>query len=111
MFVLLGLGLGLTAGALMVRFRDVGYVLPLVVQLFLFLSPVAYQLSAVPADKLTLYELNPLAGLLEGWRWAVLGTTAPSVGLVTYSVVFTLVVFVIGLVVFNRMERGFADVI
>jgi lipopolysaccharide transport system permease protein len=111
LFVLLGLGLGLTSGALMVRFRDVGYVLPLVVQLLLFLSPVAYQLSAVPHATQWLYKLNPLAGLLEGFRWAILGTTAPSMGLVVYSTITSVVFFVVGLVVFNRMERGFADVI
>jgi lipopolysaccharide transport system permease protein len=111
LFVILALGLGLTSGALMVRYRDVGYVLPLVVQLLLFLSPVAYQLSAVPSDALWLYKLNPLAGLLEGWRWAILGTTAPSMELVAYSVAVSLAFFVVGLVVFTRMERGFADVI
>jgi lipopolysaccharide transport system permease protein len=111
LFVLLALGLGLTSGALVVRYRDVGYVLPLVVQLLLFLSPVAYQLTAVPSDTLWLYKLNPLAGLLEGWRWAILGTPAPSMGLVMYSVVVAVVVCFIGLVVFTRMERGFADVI
>lgn len=111
LFVMLGLGLGMSSGALMVRYRDVGYVLPLLVQLLLFLSPVAYQLSAVPQSKLWLYELNPLAGLLEGFRWAVLGTTAPSTGLVVYSTIASVALFVIGLVIFNRMERGFADVI
>lgn len=111
LFVAMGLGLGLISSALMVRYRDVGYVLPLVVQLMLFLSPVAYQLSAVPSGSLWLYELNPLAGLLEGFRWAVLGTAAPSAGLVTYSVISSLAFFVVGLVIFHRMERGFADVI
>lgn len=111
LFVMLGLGLGLTSGALMVRFRDVGYVLPLLVQLLLFLSPVAYQLSAVPHGTQWLYKLNPLAGLLEGWRWAVLGTTAPSMTLVLYSTITSVVLFVVGMIIFNRMERGFADVI
>ncbi len=72
-----------------------------VVQLLLFLSPVAYQLSAVPSDALWLYKLNPLAGLLEGWRWAILGTTAPSMALVAYSVGVSLAFFVVGLVVFT----------
>jgi lipopolysaccharide transport system permease protein len=111
MFVLLGLGLGLAFGALMVKFRDVGYVLPLIVQLLLFLSPVAYQLSAVPSGTKWLYELNPLAGLLEGFRWAILGTAAPSMGMVAYSVVTSVVIFAVGVVIFHRMERGFADVI
>jgi lipopolysaccharide transport system permease protein len=111
LFVAVGLGIGLASSALMVRYRDVQYVLPLFVQLLLFLSPVAYDLSAVPKGSLRLYELNPLAGLLEGLRWSVLGTPAPSIGLVAYSVSASLMLFLVGLAVFHRMERGFADVI
>jgi lipopolysaccharide transport system permease protein len=111
LFLALGLGIGLASSALMVRFRDVQYVLPVLVQMLLFLSPVAYALSAVPASERWLYELNPLAGLLEGLRWSLLGTSAPSAGLATYSIVATLTLLVAGLLVFSRMERGFADVI
>jgi len=111
LFVALGLGLALAAGALMVRYRDVGFMLPVGVQFLLFLSPVAYTLASVPAGSRTLYELNPLAGLLEGLRWSVLGTSAPSAGLALYSIASTVVLFVIGLVTFHRLERGFADVI
>jgi lipopolysaccharide transport system permease protein len=111
LFVVLGLGIGLAAGALMVRFRDVQYVLPVGVQMLLFLSPVAYTLAQVPASARTLYELNPLAGLLEGFRWSLLGSSPPSVGLAVYSIVVSLVLFVVGVLVFHRMERGFADVI
>jgi lipopolysaccharide transport system permease protein len=111
LFLAVGLGVGLGASALMVRFRDVQYVLPVAVQLLLFLSPVAYSLAKVPASARTLYELNPLAGLLEGFRWSVLGTPAPSVGLTLYSGASSLLLLLIGLLVFHRMERGFADVI
>jgi lipopolysaccharide transport system permease protein len=111
LFVAFGLGLGLASSALMVRYRDVQYVLPFAIQLLLFLSPVAYELSAVPKATLTLYQLNPLAGLLEGFRWSVLGTPAPSIALATYSVVSSIAFLALGLVVFHRMERGFADVI
>jgi lipopolysaccharide transport system permease protein len=111
LFLGMGLGIGMTSSALMVRFRDVSYVLPLIVQLLLFLSPVAYQLSAVPQSSLWLYELNPLAGLLEGFRWSILGTEAPSMWLTAYSVSACIAFFVGGLIVFHRLERGFADVI
>jgi lipopolysaccharide transport system permease protein len=111
LFVAIGLGLGLASSALMVRYRDIGYVLPVAVQFLLFLSPVAYTLSSVPAGSRTLYELNPLAGLLEGFRWSLLGTHAPTLGLVLYSATMSIVVFALGLVIFHRMERGFADVI
>jgi lipopolysaccharide transport system permease protein len=111
LFVSVALGVGLAAAALMVRFRDVQYVLPFGVQLLLFLSPVAYSLSAVPASSLTLYELNPLAGLLEGFRWSLLGTPAPSATLIVYSVTASLALLLVGLLMFHRLERGFADVI
>jgi lipopolysaccharide transport system permease protein len=111
MFVVVGLGLGLTSCALMVRYRDVGYVLPVAVQFLLFLSPVAYTLDSVPAGSRTLYELNPLAGLLEGLRWSLLGTDRPSLGLSLYSIFSSAAMFVLGLLVFHRLERGFADVI
>jgi lipopolysaccharide transport system permease protein len=111
MFVTLGLGLGLASCSLNVRFRDVGYVLPVLVQFLLFLSPVAYTLDAVPASARTLYELNPLAGLLEGLRWSLLGTPRPSLGLSLYSISVSIVVFVFGFLLFHRLEREFADVI
>jgi lipopolysaccharide transport system permease protein len=111
LFVLIGLGLGLISSALMVPYRDVQYVLPVAVQMLLFLSPVAYSLQSVPKGSRFLYELNPLAGLLEGFRWAVLDTPAPPALLIAYSASMSIVLFVVGLLVFHRMERGFADVI
>jgi lipopolysaccharide transport system permease protein len=111
LFFLLGLGLGLASSALMVRFRDVQYVLPVAVQLLLFISPVAYSLDAVPAGSRQIYELNPLAGMLEGFRWSVLGTAAPSAASVAYSVVAAVLALAFGLLIFNRMEQEFADVI
>jgi lipopolysaccharide transport system permease protein len=109
--VVIGLGLGLASSALMVRYRDVGYVLPVAVQFLLFLSPVAYTLDSVPPSTRTLYELNPLAGMLEGFRWSLLGTERPSAGLTAYCITSSVVVFVLGVLIFHRMERGFADVI
>jgi lipopolysaccharide transport system permease protein len=95
----------------MVRFRDVQYVLPVGVQLLLFISPVAYSLDAVPAGSREIYELNPLAGMLEGFRWSLLGTEAPSAASMVYSVVAAMLALVCGLLIFNRMEQEFADVI
>ena len=106
-----GLGIGLIASALMVRYRDVQYIVPAGMQLLLFASPVAYALAAVPADARTLYELNPLAGLVEGFRWSLLDTVAPSMGLTIYAVATSLAILVVGVLVFHRMEKGFADVI
>ena len=105
------LGLGLAAGALMVRYRDVQFVLPVAIQFLLFASPIAYTLASVPANARWLYDLNPLTGLLEGFRWSVLGMTRPSTGLMLYAGGVSLFMLVAGTAVFNRAERQFADVI
>jgi lipopolysaccharide transport system permease protein len=111
LLIAVSLGVGMGAGALMVRYRDVQYLLPVTVQFLLYASPVAYALSAVPASARTVYKLNPLTGLLEGLRWSVLGTTRPSTGLIAYSAATSLLVLVLGLIFFTRVERKFADVI
>jgi len=109
--VFLALGVGLAFGALMVRFRDVQYVLPVGIQFLLFASPVAYTLESVPESAQTLYELNPLTGLLEGMRWSLIGTERPDTWVLVYAGVTSLVVLAVGTIIFTRMEREFADVI
>lgn len=105
------LGAGLVAASLTVRYRDVQFVLPVATQLLLYASPVAYAAASVPVQWRALYYLNPLVAAIEGLRWSLLGTEAPSPGSVAYSAgVAALAVFA-GIVVFRRMERGFADVI
>lgn len=111
LMLLLALGVGLYASALMVSYRDVQYVLPVVVQLALYASPVAYAVSAVPENLRGWYLLNPLAVLLEGFRWSLLGRGELNAGLVAYAAVMAVAVFVAGAFVFRRMERRFADVI
>ena len=111
----LALGISLFAAALMVKYRDVGYIIPVFTNMLLFLSPVGYALSQVgqkiPAAAQGFYALNPLVGLLELTRWSVLGTVFPGIGLVLYSLGFTVVVLVGGTLYFKTQERGFADVI
>lgn len=109
--LMLGLGIGLTASALVVHFRDVGYLVPLAVQLLLYASPVAYTLASVPARYQQIYQLNPLCGILELFRWACLGAGDVSPASVFSSIVVSVVTFAIGLLVFRSMEDGFADVI
>ena len=111
LLVALGLGLGLFTSALMVRYRDVQFVLPVGIQLLLFASPVAYSVSSAPESAQWAFAVNPLTGLLEGLRWSLLGTAPPSAGAVAYSFVAAALAMVVGLVVFSRMERQFADVI
>jgi lipopolysaccharide transport system permease protein len=104
-------GVGLVAAALTVKYRDVQYVLPVMVQLLLYASPVAYAASRVPARWHTLYYMNPLVAVIEGLRWSMLGTDPPTAGGVAWSALVAALAITAGIVVFRRMERGFADVI
>jgi lipopolysaccharide transport system permease protein len=111
LLLLLALGAGLIASALNVSYRDVGYMLPVAVQLLLFASPVAYAVSAVPEDLQTWYLLNPLSGLLEAFRWSLLDVGELRVAAVLYSAAFSVVLFIVGAYAFRSLERKFADVI
>ena len=103
-----GIGLGLSA--LNVRFRDVKYVVPFLVQMGIFVTPVIYPIRYVPARWQTLVGLNPMAGVVLGFRYALLGSSAPG-RLIATSLGMSVVLFGMGLLVFRRMERHFADVI
>lgn len=111
LLVALALGAGLGASALMVSYRDVQHVLPVMVQLLMYASPVAYAASAVPGVIGTLYYLNPLAAAIDGFRWSLLGTPPPSVAAAGYAVFMAMLSLALGLWLFRRMERRFADVI
>lgn len=109
--VSLALGVGLWLSALNVLYRDVRYTIPFLTQMWLFVTPIAYPSSLVPEQWRALYGLNPMAGVVEGFRWALLGTeNAPGV-LLAVSTVVTLVLLVSGLYYFRRMERTFADTV
>ena len=109
--VLLALGVGLYLAALMVSYRDVQYILPVMVNFLLYASPVAYSAALIPVKYKLIFEINPLTGLLEAFRWSLLGTAAPVWNTVIYSAVVTVVVFILGAFSFKKMERKFADVI
>ena len=115
-FILLALavslGAGLWLGALNVRYRDVGYVIPFLIQVLLYVSPVAYSGTALIPDRWRwLYDLNPLTTVINGFRWSVLDVPwSPSVSSLV-SVLLTLVALVGGAFYFRRAERTFADVI
>jgi lipopolysaccharide transport system permease protein len=104
------LGVGLWLGTLNVSYRDVNQGVSLIVQLWLFASPVAYPSSAVPESWRLAYFLNPAAGTIEGFRWALLGAPWPGTG-VLVSLATTAVLLTGGVLYFLRMERRFADVI
>ena len=105
------LGMGLWLSALNVQYRDVRYVVPFMIQVWLFATPIAYPSSLLRQPWHTLYGLNPMAGVVEGFRWALLGTkTAPGVmSLISAFAAFTLLLG--GAYYFRRMEKTFADVV
>ena len=110
--LLVALGVGLWLSALNVLYRDVGYILPVMTQLWLFLSPVGYSSASIPDNLQLLYALNPMTGVIESFRWAMLGETNPNLGLqLAISIGVTLIVLISGLFFFRRMERTFADMI
>jgi lipopolysaccharide transport system permease protein len=109
--LILSSGLGLLMASLAVKYRDINYVLPVLVQFLLYASPVAYALNAVPHSLRLYFLANPLTGLLEAYRWSLLGTGSLHVGYVLYSVGFAIAALVAGYAAFARMERSFADVI
>jgi lipopolysaccharide transport system permease protein len=104
------LGVGLCLGTLNVRYRDVNHGVVLLLQLWLFVSPVVYPSSEIPQAWRLVYFLNPAAGSIEGFRWALLGAPWPGRG-VYLSIAMTALVLVGGVLYFLRMERRFADVI
>jgi len=104
------LGVGLWLSAVNVRYRDVGHAVPFLIQIWLFASPVVYSSSLLPARFQAIYGLNPMAGVIEGFRWALLGTDPPG-SLIAVSVIIVIVVLISGVFYFRRSEKTFADVI
>jgi len=105
------LGVGLWLSALNVQYRDVRYTLNFIVQFWLFASPVAYSSTLVPARWRPFYGLNPMAGVIEGFRWALLGKAQAPGAMLWVSVVVVALVLVGGLYYYRRMEKTFADVV
>lgn len=105
------LAVGLWLAALNVQYRDVRYTIPFLVQFWLFLTPVAYSSSLIPERWQFLYGLNPMAGVVEGFRWALLGKAGASSPLILVSVAVVALLLVGGLYYFRRMEQTFSDFI
>jgi lipopolysaccharide transport system permease protein len=108
--MIVAFAVGLLLSALNVRYRDVNQAITLLVSLWLFLSPVAYPVSAVPAAWLPLYAVNPMSAVIEGFRWCLLGGPAPGPWALISAVV-TIVLLATALIYFQKTERRFADVI
>lgn len=115
LFLLLALaasvGCGLWLSALNVKYRDIRYVVPFLVQIWLFATPVAYSSSLIHEPWRTWYGLNPMVAVIEGFRWALLGTTALTAPMAVASAIAALLILLSGIVYFRSVERTFADVV
>lgn len=106
------LGVGFWLSALNVSYRDIGYITPFLMQAWLYASPVVYSTSIIPAGLARVaFGLNPMAGVVQGFRWAILGGSPPPGGLFMLSVGVSIILLVSGLFYFRRTERTFADVV
>lgn len=105
------LSVSLWLSALHVRYHDIGAIAPLLIQVWMYASPVIYPLSMVPEQWRTLYSLNPMVGVIEGFRWALLGTAPPDVSRVAINSLMVLILLYGGYLFFKKRERTFADVI
>ena len=105
------LGAGLWLSALNVNYRDVNYILPFLTQFWLFITPIAYPSSMIPENWRLLYALNPMTGVVEGFRWALLSSEAAPGPMLAVSSSIALILMISGLFYFRRMERTFADTV
>jgi len=108
--VVAALAVGTWLAAIYVRYRDLGYAIPFLIQIWLFATPVAYSAELIPAELQGIYALNPMAGVVEGFRWALIGGPLPDVSILL-SAAATGVILISGIAYFRRVERTFADVI
>jgi lipopolysaccharide transport system permease protein len=109
--VITALGVGLWLSALNVMFRDVRYVVPFLIQFWLFATPIAYPSSLLPEPWQIVYGLNPMAGVVEGFRWTLLSTNAAPGPIIAVSSLAALLILITGAFYFQRMEKSFADVV
>jgi lipopolysaccharide transport system permease protein len=111
LILIAGVGTSLWISALSVYYRDFIHALPFLTTIWLYASPTAYSTSVVPGEWVSLYSLNPAVGFLEGMRWALLGESSLTVGMLIASVIVSLTLLISGLIFFRRIEAGFADAI
>lgn len=106
------LGVGMWLSALNVEFRDIRYIIPFLTQFWMFITPIAYPSSLIENETLrALYGLNPMAGVVEGFRWALLGTDTAPGPLILVSALAAVGLLISGMYYFRRMEKSFADVV
>jgi len=109
--IVTALGVALWLSAINVQYRDVGYALPFLSQFWMFVTPIAYSSSVISGQWQVIYSLNPMAGVVNGFRWALLGVGNPPDMLIGVSAVISVLILISGLFYFRHMERTFADTI
>jgi len=109
--LVLSLGVGFWISALSVKYRDVIHALPFLAQIWLYVSPVAYALSLIPEKWHMIYAINPVAGIIEGFRWSLLGKRADMAVILSPSLVVTFIIFITGIIYFSNTDKVFADII
>lgn len=108
---LLALGFGMTISALTTKYKDLTFLITFSIQLLMFATPVIYPMSTVPENYKKIIAANPISAVIETFRFGFLGSGTFSWGALLYSFIFSLVVLFIGVVVFNRVEKKFTDII
>jgi lipopolysaccharide transport system permease protein len=109
--VMTALGVGLWLSALNVQFRDIRYIIPFLTQIWMFATPVAYASRIVPERWRLVYGINPMVGIIDGFRWCLLGTDSVSLPVIGVSALTALALLISGAFYFRRMEKNFADVV
>ena len=108
---LMGMGVTLVVASLNVYRRDFGYVIPFALQALNYMSPIVYSSTLIPKKWLFLYSLNPVVGLIEGFRWSVLGGAPASTTMLMSMVIGVSTSLVMGMIIFQKIEHGFADIV
>ena len=108
---LLALGFGLFFATLNVKYRDIRYIVPVILQFGMYLSPVAYSSNTIPEKYQLLYSFNPLVGVIEGFRWCILQNKELNLFAVGISIIFAIVGLLLGIKFFGKFENTFADLI
>lgn len=111
LMAILALGLGMIISSLTTKYKDLSYLISFGIQLFMYATPVVYPLSTIPEKYKILLLLNPLTGIFESFRYAFLGTGAFELSMLLYSTIISIVIFILGLLVFNKVEKNFIDTV
>jgi lipopolysaccharide transport system permease protein len=109
--LMLGAGIGMACSALMVRYRDIQYIVPVTISLLLYATPIAYSVDAIPHRYRIFFDVNPFTWILQDFHWSLLGTTPPPPWQMVGSVGLAIVIFFVGAIIFEQFERGIADYI